>query len=399
MMEKLIENPFDELPEALVEEMLNECDELGKNLSKSFQKLNESKEKIRMSLKDKKLLKKESDISTALTYPTSCGIDGSYAIEKLIATDMVAIAGVAVEGLTPPTEKRFWPKPHHFSKVLTIPHSDSTPVVSRAMMMCMELILAKRAPHDIIFLDGSLTTPFIYFNQALNKIKEVPEELSNLLIKGIKAKDENSNEEITINIRNAFTAYKEILLSPRTDKIFVGIPKYTTRREITQRELKELNIGEYEDRGMLSFILEAGDFIEPIPIQEPSSPWHISLPEELKDLEKLKEEIILPALNNLYVVYYRPYDYFPALRIEIPKSVSLNPQRLAILFESLRLQCSAPGIVEPYPLYLADRMVKHLGTALPAIRKTTTKEMALKWEKELGNMYLAMHGYRTEYGK
>lgn len=398
MMEKPIETPFDELPEALVEEMLNECDKLGKNLSKSFQKLNETKEKIRKALKDKKLLKKDSDISIAPTHPTSCGVDGSYAIEKLIATDMVAIAGVAVEGLTPPTEKRFWPKPHHFSRVLTISHSDSTAVVSRAIMMCMELILANRAPHDVIFLDGSLTTPFIYFNQALSKINEVPEKLSNLLINGIKVKEKDTNKEVTINIRNAFIAYKEILLSPRTDKIFAGIPKYTTRREITQRELEELNIKEYEDRGMLSFILEAGDFIKPIPIQKPQTPWHISLPEELKDLEKLKEEII-SALNNLHVVYYRPHIHFPALRIEISKSIASNTQRLAILFESLKLQCGAPGIVEPYPLYLADRMVKHLGTALPAIRKTTTQEMALKWKGELGNMYLAMHGYRTEYGK
>lgn len=55
--------------------------------------------------------------------------------------------------------------------------------------------------------------------------------------------------------------------------------------------------------------------------------------------------------------------------------------------------------MEPYPLYLADRMVKHLGTALPAIRRTTTQEMSLKWEESLGNMYLAMHGYRTEQGR
>jgi len=398
MMDKPIETPFDELPEALVEEMLNECDELGKNLSESFRKLNKTKEEIRKALKEKELLKKDTEISIAPAHPTSCGVDGSYTIEKLIATDMVAIAGVAVEGLTPPTEKRFWPKPHHFSKVLTIPHSDSTAVVSRAIMMCMELILAKRAPHDVVFLDGSLTTPFIYFNQALNKVNEVPEKLATLLINGIKVKERDSNEEIIINLRNAFLAYKEILLSSRTDKIFVGVPKYTTKREITTRELSELNIREYEDRGMLSFILEAGEFIRPVNIEKPRQPWHITLPEELKHLESLKEEII-SALDDLYVVYYRPYTYFPALRIEISKSIALNNHRLVILFEALKLQCGAPGMVEPYPLYLADRMVKHLSTALPAIRKTTTQEMALRWEEELGNMYLAMHGYRTEYGK
>ena len=397
-MEKHIEAPFNELPEALVEEMLNECDELGKNLSKSFQKLSKTKEEIRKALKDKKLLKKDTEISIAPTHPTSCGVDGSYVIEKLIATDMVAIAGVAVEGLTPPTEKRFWPKPHHFSKILTISHNDSTAVVSRAIMMCMELILAKKAPHDVVFLDGSLTTPLIYFNQALNKVNEVPEELAALLINGIKVSEKDSNEEVVINLENAFLAYKEILFSTRTDKIFVGVPKYTTKREITRRELSKLNIREYEDRGMLSFILEPGEFIRPIDIEKPQQPWHITLPKELKHLESIKKEIIY-GLDDLYVIYYRPYIHFPVLRIEVSRSIAYNNHRLAILFEALKLQCGVPGIVEPYPLYLADRMVKHLGTALPAIRKATTQQMALRWEEELGNMYLAMHGYRTEYGK
>ena len=330
--------------------------------------------------------------------PTSSGVDGSYAIEKLIATDIVAIAAVAVEGLTPPTEKRFWPKPHHFSRVLTISHSDATAVVSRAVMMSMELILASRAPHDVVFLDGSLTTPFIYFNQALSKIGEVPRKLSELLIKGFTVKETDTGENVRISISDALVAYREILLSLRSDKNFVGVPKYTTRREITQRELEGLNMNEYEDRGMLSFVLEPGEYIKPIPIQEPQQQWHITLPEELEDLKELKDEII-SALNNLYVMYYRPYIHFPAIRMEISKSITTNPQRLAILFESVKLQSGAPGIVEPYPLYLADRMVKHLSKALPAIRKAMTQEMALTWEEELGVMYLAMHGYRTESGR
>ncbi|NIA09693.1 MAG: nuclease, partial [Nitrospiraceae bacterium] len=114
------------------------------------------------------------------------------------------------------------------------------------------------------------------------------------------------------------------------------------------------------------------------------------------NMRDLIEEIMI-ALENLYVIYYRPSDYFPALRMEISPSIATNTQRLAILFESLQLQCGAPGIMEPYPIYLADRMVKHLRTALPAIRKTTTQEMSLKWEDALGIIYLAMHGYRTEW--
>ena len=55
--------------------------------------------------------------------------------------------------------------------------------------------------------------------------------------------------------------------------------------------------------------------------------------------------------------------------------------------------------MEPFPLYLADRMVKHMRTALPAIRKTTTQEMSQNWEGNYSDLYFAMHGYRTEWGK
>jgi len=52
--------------------------------------------------------------------------------------------------------------------------------------------------------------------------------------------------------------------------------------------------------------------------------------------------------------------------------------------------------MEPYPLYLADRMVKHLGTALPAIRRAITQEIATTTPLDVGSVFMAMHGYRTE---
>jgi len=280
--------------------------------------------------------------------------------------------------LTPPTEKRHWPKPRHFSNILTVSHNDSTTVVARAIMMCYELELAARAPHDVVFSDGSLTTPFIYLNQALNQKEDAEKNLFDLL----------ENE-----LKTALEAYREILLSERTDKIYAGLPKYTTKNEIMQGVF---NKKEYEDRGTLSLILNAGDFVGPVPLQKPKQPWHIDKPP--KNTEDIIEDI-KKALYDLHVMYYRPSDHFPVLRIEISKSIASNKQRLAVLLESLRLQCGPPAIMEPYPLYLADRMVKHLRTAVPALRKTTTQEMFQKWDESLGNMFFAMHGYRTDWGK
>jgi hypothetical protein len=108
---------------------------------------------------------------------------------------------------------------------------------------------------------------------------------------------------------------------------------------------------------------------------------------------------VIHYLNEICIFYYRPFDHIPALRLEVSASVANSRNRLSVLLESVKSQCSVPGLMEPFPLYLADRMVKHLRTALPAIRKTTTQEMSQNWEGKYSDLYFAMHGYRTEWGK
>lgn len=367
--------PFKDLPGALVEDLLSQCGILGSTLSESFKKIYDNKASIHEKLVKKGHIKKDSAVFIATDNPTSCGVDGSLVIDQLLATDMLAIAAVAIEGLTPPSEKRHWPIPHHICHVMTTPHYEFTFLVSRAIMVCMEIELAVDAPHDVVMLDGSLTTPFIYLNQALHKLNDVDNKLSTLL------------EE---KLENTFESFREILYSKRSDKIYVGVPKYTTKKEVSKNIL---GLNNYEDRGLLSFILEVGEFVGPINIDPPESPWHL-----VKKYSNKQENIIediKAGLDELRILYYKPYLHLPVIRLEISKSIANNNQRLSILLESLRYQCGGPGILEPYPLYISDRMVKNLGKALPALRRSATQEIALNWENELGDIYLAMHGYRT----
>lgn len=370
-MESTNGNPFRDLPEALVSEILSNCYKVSAQLSQSFRQLRDKKRVYRQRLQDKNLLHKDSDLSFVPANPTSCGIDGSYAVERLLSTDLLAIAGVGVEGLSPPSEIRFWPRPRHLCHIFALPHYDSTSLIIRAVMICMELELATQAPHDVVMLDGSLATPVIHMDQALGQITETRNRLSELLLD---------------HLSKSLVSYEEILSSPRSDKLYVGLPKYTTRREVSHI----LNINDTEDRGVLSFILESGEFIGPLSAQKERR--QTTLTHEFRP----RAERIVDALSDLQIVYYKPFQHLPALRLEIGKSVANNKQRLAVLFECLRIQCAAPSIIEPYPLYLADRMVKHLHTALPAIRKTATQNISMEWDENLGEVYLAMHGYRTE---
>src|SRR3989441_4155656 len=176
------ESPFQDLPEALVEEMLGEYKRLGTELSVSLGKMESTREQTRASLSKAGLLRRDSSILRSYSHPTTCGVDGAFAVERLLATDIAALAGVAVEGLSPPTEVRLWPQPHHLCKVVTVNHNDATGLIVRALMITMEMELAAKAPHDVVFIDGSLTTPVIHLNQALAQLSEVPQELSNSLL-------------------------------------------------------------------------------------------------------------------------------------------------------------------------------------------------------------------------
>lgn len=368
--------PFKDLPQALVEEMLNNYKKLSSQLADSFNDVKSSKDSIRNMLKDS-FLKQDSDIINIHVYPTTSGIDGAYAIDRLLSTDIVTVAAVAVEGLTPPTENRLWPEPHHLCEVLATRHHDSTSLIIGATMHAMELQLAYDAPHDVVFLDGSITTPIIRFNQAFNILEDVPQNLSKIFLDRIEP---------------ALKSYKEIVTATRSDKIYACVPKYTTTNEISSL----LGLNEQEDRSLLSFILDRGELIGPLPISLPKG-WHINKPNWPKELGSTAEELI-DLMRLLNVIYYKPYEYHPAIRIEIPQSIARNNARLSIILEAIQLQCGAPGILEPYPLYLADRMVKHLSKALPAIRKATTQELSENTQ-EIGDIFLAMHGYRTESGR
>ena len=383
-MEKFEQTPFAELPEALVEEMLSKSELVGDRLYNSFKEIQNNKDQMRKQLQEKDLLK----IDTEFGYPgipTTCGVDGSYAVEKLLATDFVACAAVAIEGLTPPSEKRYWEKPHHRVFIHPEKHNPDTSIVIRGLMMEMELELAARAPHDIVFLDGSLTTPLIYMNQAINKV--------------IELENEGSQTEVGNQLKERFEQflkdYKMILESSRTDKLWVSMPKYTTKRELG----KKLGwLSHYDDRAILTTILSPGEFTSPIPLEKPQQPWHLRIPFNNKELEKLEEEVI-SAINRIQVIYYRPHNWTPVFRIEMSSSIATNNSRIAVLLQGLKYQSGTPGIMEPYPLYIADRMVKHLGSAIPTFRQTATRRMTELHQGDIGEIFFSMHGYRTESGR
>ncbi len=374
--------PFAELPAVLVDEVLTQTKDVSQRLLSAFGDLKNKKEGWRSQLSQQGLILKQSALPFVNT-PTTCGVDGSMAIERLLALDLVAVGAVAVEGLTPPSEARFWPEPRHLVYVNTEIHHADTGSVLRGIMAGNEMQLAKDAPHEVVFLDGSLTTPIIFFNQALSKVAEAPHlRVSKFLLE---------------RILPFFESYCTILQSTRSDHFWVAMPKYTTKREIGEKAGWH---SAYEDRGILSLVLEPGEYTRPLPLKEPENDWHINLSpvrENKEQARKLVEEI-KKLVNGIKVIYYRPVQWWPALRLELAQSIADNPSRLSIVLKGIEHQCQATAIMEPFPLYMADRMVKHLARSIPVFRQIASQNLAENYDGDIGEVFMSLHGYRTETG-
>jgi hypothetical protein len=392
------ENPFEELPEGLVLELLDNSKEVSAELISKFSEIVENKERMRKQLETESLLKNYNELDYGRTYPTSAAIDGSYTMERMLSLDFACVAAVAVEGLTPPgPEKRNWPKPRYFSDIAVVPHNEDTPQALRGMSAALELHLAARAPHDVVFIDGSMKTPMIFLNNAAEKLDSVDPHLRETFLHG---KDALNEDKVRYpNFADVIDSYVEILGSGRSDKIYAAVPKYTTKNELCEK----LNIPGNEDRGLLNFVLKSGEYVGPLDASSVGG-LHLNLSKVAEHYEVSKETrdkvrtIVDELFPELTVIYFRPSAFSPVFRVEVPKAVSNNRSRLKTLLEAIELQTVSLSIMEPYPLYLADRMVKHLSYAIPAIRKAAFQEVSGSWKGDVSEVYMGMHAYRTENG-
>jgi hypothetical protein len=310
---------FKDLPQVLVEELLKKCEDIGSRMITNFDQMRGLKETIRKKRQDDGLLKTKVALPYQ-TIPTCCGVDGAYAVEKMLSNDIIAVSAVAIEGLTPPSETRFWEGPTHLAFVDSINHDvNSLPC---GIMMAMEMKIAYNAPHDVVMLDGSFTTPVIHMNQALNSID-----------------DKNSNS-LSQYVEEGFSEflnnYFQIVSNTRSDKAWVYLPKYTTKHELKTKYGSLRPFG-YDDKAVLTQILVPGEIVGLLTIEHPDNNWHFSKPPGVSDKQKV--ESLYNALNEISLYYYRPNFSSPALRIEMSKMAAGNISLVSKILQCLEFQC------------------------------------------------------------
>ena len=367
---------FLEIPASLVEQMLQKTNEIGDILQSSMLDINRRREKFRLQLEQIGLL--DNDISFGNIKPlVSGGVDGAYAVDRLLGTDLLFAAAVGVEGINQlENGKRI--APNHDVFVYPEKHNPENMISARAIMLEMEIKLAANAPYDIVYLDGSLTTALIHMYKAINFIENL---------------NSKSSDKIREDFKDFLISYKKILDLKDTYKYYLGIPKYTSRNDIG----KNLHWPEnYDDRAILTLILDPGEFTRP-KLFTSEEGWHVRLPYEDEELRVLMQQVI-SGIKNLSVIYYKPHPWCPALRIEMPSATAGDETKLNSILINIKDQCQTPSIMEPFPLYMADRIAKHMAPAIPAYKQIIMNQMTQLNDHNEKDIFFLMHSYRTEGG-
>jgi len=366
-----------EIPASLVRQLLSDADKIGENLSSTMLDIEEKKHIYRSQLLDNRFVFDDSELACTKLYST-CGIDGACAIERLVGTDLLIAGAVGVEGLTSIDDAK-WQSPDHSTYVNAEGHNSENMNIARALMLEMELNLATVAPHDIILMDGSLTTALIHMYKAIDDFR---------------SGSSNARNKLKEDFYEFLISYKKILALEKSDKIWIGIPKYTSRNDISANLKWNITV---DDKAILSLVLNAGEFTRPILFTNKDA-WHEKVPNEDRELKYLVREVI-SGIRQLSFIYYKPHEWSPALRIEVPKHTIDDHDKLAAILVTIKDQCRLPTLIEPYPLYMADRIVKNIGRAVPSYRQIVTRRIVEEKKVNADNAIFMMQSYRTESDK
>jgi hypothetical protein len=366
---------FSDLPDALVRDLLAKAIPVAQNVESRLRALRSRKDSLRDAARNKGLVRRKADLDVPRE-PSVAGIDGSYQIHRLTSLDLCAAAAVAVQGTVKEERNKHWPEPYHRIWVEGIPHDEDTTGLLRATMVSMELELAALAPHDVVLLDGSFASLVIYVNQGLNSISS----------SGVA----QLREELTRRWNHG-PLFAQIIRALTTDRI-AAVPKYTSRTELAQNVAPDLQ-QDVDDKTLATLMLDPGEYTTPLPMAH-GEPYHLSQ----KYCTKEENAQLDNAMRDVRVLYFRPYGWLPALRLELPGSSANSQTRLSIVLEGIQRQFFSPAVIEPYPLFLADRMVKSLGAGVAVVEQAVVQHVAGS-NVDIETTMLCLQNYRTEGGR
>lgn len=361
---------FGDLPDALINELLTRAHGVGESARKHVETQVQERENLRKRALQLGIIKELPDLSHMPTESVSA-VDGSLVSKRLASFDLNAAAALAVDGIGFDTHGNN--TRHHIAIHPTKPLPFGREI-TYALMFCMEynIALDETNIRQLVMLDGAFSTGLIAISKALISAESHYHELY--------------NDFFDRWTRNTMRSVPEIMTSDRV----IALPKRSSANEF--RDQTRLFDGREIDtngRSTASLILNANEYAGPFSFdaRRPQT-WHTdAFPGFWKDVSGLFEE--------LQVVYLKPHPWSHAYRVEMTPAIGGDERRLHSVLDTIKRQCTNPAMMEPYPLYVADRFAKSLAKGADALLDAVRRDVIANSE-DPEVAYAMLNAYRTE---
>ena len=370
---------FAGLPVTLVSDLLAKSGQIANEIYEAFHEIRNTRDKLREQIHEYTGIQNDLETEGKGTL-TTCGIDGYFSVEKFLTTNIACCAACAVEGLTPSSGKKHWEDTSHSEFFHTEEHLTGTAEILRAVMMEMEIELASNAPHDIVFLNGSLTAPLLLIMETLKP--------------ALESKDYVTCREFLNRFKTSILALQSVCDSSDTKKMLAGISQKSGNTELVSR----LHLPHhYDDTVLFTIILSPGEFTKPVKMDHSGLSKVKEIPIKDEKFTAVRDRLV-SAMSELDFIYYRPYKWTPAYRIEIDHSIAVDLSQFGVLLNSFKFQCSTAGIIEPYPLFCAGKIVRSLKRALPSFRNSALSYITNTHKDDVGELFSLLLFQESDMG-
>ncbi len=350
------------LPEEIVKDVLGTSEQCLAYARTVLDKGKSIRDVARKKLNDEGKIGNVSG-SRALTEAKNVeGVDGSYHSVRTAALDLSLCAGVGAG-----------PTIHHQLKVFSSPHSQLLSRACQGIMTLLEIHLIADSSAPLVIYDGSFISALVRVNSGLAAESSYPSDSLWTYVRPIY---------------DELSAQRPCFHAALSNKRTVAIPKLSTSSNFVEQNFPDLK-AYFSDRAFFSIVLDPNEFV----VNQRAAEPRYNLGEDSSYRPPDADEVIRFYKNMGFMeVFFRPHPWSPAYKVEVPGD--FPSERIAPLLVSIADLLPDPGMLEPYPQFLADQLCRQIGIAGYALRDAVQGALYAEGADPRA-VHSALSGYRT----
>ncbi len=373
------------LPDTLVAQLIENAATLSTYLQRDFEAIGAQRNALRARLIEEHKIIRVNISETPLE--KTFAIDGAHLAEIDRASAYSASCSVRVGQSNQVNDQS--------SCLAILPHITSLNTISSGLMLMQEIMMAVKVveeiPDAVSLIDGSRISAIIAINSLYAGVeRELPNQLRNWREQAREENDREPGHTLSLfESRDWLTPY---LTHPR----IVGNLKLVTTTTMISEYMPDW-IGRFDDKTFAALVLEDGEALDAIPLEEPDAPYHIAdgypFYRQLNQRGGVGEQITrLGSPTRLYHIYYKPDSAHGVFKIELNESFRADAKLLSGLFSWWWQEIQAPDLQEPYSYFIADRFAKEA----VSVAKNALKEIVRRDASSASWAWFFTQPYRTE---